>query len=281
MADFLIEIRNATVYRQDTRALENVDWTLRPEESWAVVGNNGSGKTTLLKLIFGELLPLYGGSVNWFGSREWRGLAEIRRRMGFISPEFQQNYDRNPRAVEVVESGFFSTIGLWEDVKAHQKRAAMEWMRFLGIDRLAEERFHSLSYGERRRVLLARALVNEPALLVLDEPCAGLDIPTREKFLATLARLAKTRTRLVYVTHHVEEILPAITHVLFLKKGRVFAQGPKSRMLRPEAISEALDCPVSLSASEGRYWVTGCRLDQGRPPAIPQASSSPKTRPRQ
>ena len=122
-----------------------------------------------------------------------------------------------------------------------------------------------MSYGEARRIMLARALVNRPLLLVLDEPCSGLDIPTREIFLETLEKLAgkdspaKNRTHLIYVTHRIEEIVPAITHTLYLKDGQIFDQGVKHEMLTDKNLSEALNCQVTLKENDGRYWITGCR----------------------
>ncbi len=259
MSRFLVDIENATVCLKNNPVLKEISWTHRPKENWALFGNNGSGKTTLLKLIFGELLPLEGGRVSWFGSRIWRGLAEIRERIGFVSAEFQQTYDQNPTALDVVVSGFFSTIGLWEKATSDQIKAARNMMHFLGISTLSGKTFYALSYGEQRRVLLARALVFQPDLLVLDEPCAGLDIPTRESFLATLEKLTSTGTRLIYVTHHVEEILPTISHVLYLKQGKVFAQGRKKEMLTDKMISRALGCTIQLTQQDERYWVSGCR----------------------
>ncbi|MCA9484887.1 MAG: ATP-binding cassette domain-containing protein [Nitrospina sp.] len=259
MSRFLVDVENATVCLKQNPVLKNITWRHRPGENWALIGNNGSGKTTLLKLIFGELLPVEGGRVSWFGSRVWNGLSEIRQRTALVSAEFQQTYDQNLTALEVVVSGFFDSIGLWEKATAAQTKQAREMMRFLGIAPLARQRFFSLSYGERRRVLLARALVFEPDLLVLDEPCTGLDIPTRERFLDSLQKLTATRTRMIYVTHHVEELLPAISHVLYLKKGETLAQGPKKDMLTDKIISKALGCRIRLTEQDGRYWVSGCR----------------------
>ncbi len=259
MSRFLVDIQNATVYLKDQVVLDRINWTHRPRENWAIIGNNGSGKTTLLKLIFGELLPIEGGSVSWFGSRTWRGLAEIREKIGFVSAEFQQGYDQNPTALEVVQSGFFSSIGIWTEVSKRQTEQACEMMRFLRITPLAKKRYRSLSYGEQRRVLLARALVFQPQLLVLDEPCTGLDIPTREGFLETLSRLTATETRLIYVTHHVEEILPAISHVLYVKQGKIYAQGKKEDMLTGKMLSKALGCSLQLTQRDERYWIAGCQ----------------------
>lgn len=256
MSAFLIQINNATVYRKDTLVLNSMNWTMRPGEHWALVGNNGSGKTTLLKLIFGELLPIDGGSVHWFNNRTWSGLADIRERVGYVSAEYQENYDRNVTGREVVESGFFASIGLWQKVNARQKQRAEECLHLLEIEYLSQKPFRNMSYGEARRVLLARALVHRPTLLVLDEPCSGLDIPTRERFLETLQKLSR-KTQMIYVTHHTEEILPAITHVLYLKEGAIFRQGAKDSMLQDQILSEALGHPLTLHKNNGRYWVAG------------------------
>ncbi|MDH3256572.1 MAG: ATP-binding cassette domain-containing protein [Nitrospinota bacterium] len=253
MSAFLVQIKHATVYLKDTPVLNSIDWTVRPDEHWALVGNNGSGKTTLLKLIFGELLPVDGGTVYWFNSRTWNGLADIRERVGYVSAEYQENYDRNVTGLEVVESGFFASIGLWQNVNARQQQRAEECLQLLEIERLGRKPFRSMSYGEARRVLLARALVHRPTLLVLDEPCAGLDIPTRERFLETLQKLSR-KTQMIYVTHHIEEILPAITHILYLKDGTIFRQGNKDSMLQDEILSQALGHPLTLHKNNGRYW---------------------------
>ncbi len=253
MSTFLVRIKNATVFLKDTPVLKSIDWTIRPGEHWALVGNNGSGKTTLLKLIFGELLPIEGGEVHWFGNRQWQGLADIREKVGYVSAEYQENYDQNVTGLEVVESGFFASIGLWQKVNARQKQRAEACLHLLEIEHLVHKTFRSLSYGEARRVLLARALVHRPTLLVLDEPCAGLDIPTRERFLENLQTLAR-KTQLIYVTHHIEEILPAITHVLYLNDGKIFHQGDKDAMLQNKILSQALGHPLSIQKNNGRYW---------------------------
>ncbi len=258
----LVEIRRATVHVNGHRALTGIDWTQRENENWALVGNNGSGKTTFTRLVFGELLPVYGGGVRWFGRPALTPLEEIRAEMGYISAEYQEKHADHLTGWEVVASGLFSSVGLYEPVSRQQKARALEWMDFLGISALARNVFRRLSYGEKRRVLLARALINEPRLLILDEPCNGLDIPTRELFLDTLEKLSGTRTRILYVTHHVDEIMPCVTHLLYLKQGALFAQGAKAALLTEKTLSEALDCPIRLQKNAGRYWVTGRGLPE-------------------
>jgi iron complex transport system ATP-binding protein len=263
----LIKIRNAVVYLNGYKVLSSINWTMLADENWAVVGNNGAGKTTFMKLVFGDLIPVHGGEVRWFGNPELTPLDQIRGKVGFVSAEYQENYRYNLQGWEVVASGLFSSIGIYEKISAKQKQTALEWMDFLGMERLAQTGFKKMSYGEARRTLLARALVNHPSLLILDEPCTGLDIPTKEIFLRTLEKLSATQTRLVYVTHHIDEIMPFMTHLLYLKNGTVYDQGTKEDMLTDAILSEALDCPVTLKKNEGRYWITGSR------PAAPDQPS--------
>jgi len=265
MSPFLLKVKDADVYLGGIKILSDINWTVETGESWAVLGNNGSGKTTLMKLVFGEILPINGEGVCWFGSSEWTGLQNIREKIGLVSAEYQADYDKNINGLAVVESGFFSTIGLYERVGKKQGREAREWMEFLGITHLEKKDFYSMSYGEARRVLLARALVNRPQLLILDEPCAGVDIPTRELLLETLEKLSHDKgplgrkTHLIYVTHHIDEIIPSITHVLLLKDGKIFSQGHKRAVLTAQTLSGALDCAITLKKNQGRYWLTGSR----------------------
>ena len=273
MKPHLIQVKNATVYVGGHEALTSVDWEMRTNENWAVVGNNGAGKTTFMKLVHGELIPIHGGEVRWFSFPYQTPIWEIRKKIGFISAEYQEKYDVNLTGWEVVASGLFASIGLYEKVDQDKKAKALEWMRFLGISHLAEVRFRSISYGEARRVLLARALVNNPQLLILDEPCSGLDIPSRELFLETLGKLASTKTRILYVTHHTDEILPFITHVLYLKEGQVFAQGEKDSMLTDKFISGALECSIQLKKNDGRYWIANCKSSAPKIPNKPASRS--------
>ena len=257
---WLIRIRKADVFLNDKQVLNTIDWTMKHKENWAVVGINGAGKTSFMKLIFGELIPVDGGEVRWFGNEAHSPLNDARKRIGFVSAEYQGEYAPTTLGKDVVVSGFFSSIGLYKRANQKQKRTANDWMEFLDIQSLSNEPIGRISYGEARRLLLARALVNRPDLLILDEPCSGLDIPTRERFLQTLEKLTATETQLIYVTHHIDEILPLTTHVLFLKNGSVFSQGEKKEMLTGYKLSDAFDCHIKTEKNLDRYWVTECRL---------------------
>jgi iron complex transport system ATP-binding protein len=255
---FIVEVKNASTCIQGSQILFDVSWEMMPNENWAIIGNNGAGKSTFIRLVFGDLIPIHSGTVFWFGQRHLIPILEIRKKIGVVSAEYQADYHRNATGLEVALSGFFSSIGLYKKPGHVQTRNAMEWMDYLKISHLSKKRFHSMSYGEARRVLLARALVNQPELLILDEPCSGLDIPSKEVFLRTVEQATKIGTQMILVSHHIEEIIPNITHVLYFKNGKVFKQGPKEEMLKPEIISEALGCQINLKENEGRYWITGC-----------------------
>jgi iron complex transport system ATP-binding protein len=255
---FLVKIRNADVYVGGNKVLKSLSWTMGEKENWAIIGNNGSGKTTFMKLIFGELIPVYGAETQWFGNRERMPLDEVRDKIGYVSAEYQANYDRPALGWEVVASGHFSSIGLHEELTPKQKEAAFDSMKYLEINYLSETPYREMSYGEARRVLLARAMVHRTNLMILDEPCAGLDIPTRENFLEALEKLSQKRTRMIYVTHRIEEIMPCFTHVLYLKNGKIFKQGRKEDMMNSETLSNALDYPLAVQEKYNRYFVTGC-----------------------
>ena len=259
MENPLVKIHNAVVHVNGYKVLSSINWTMLSEENWAIVGNNGAGKTTFMKLVFGELIPVHGGEVRWFGRPELTPMDQIRPKIGFVSAEYQENYRYNILGWEVVVSGLFSSVGIYEKISQRQKQTALEWMDFLGIGRLAQTGFRKMSYGEARRTLLARALVNRPCLLILDEPCTGLDIPTKEVFLRALEKLSATQTRMIYVTHHIDEIMPFITHLLYLKNGEIYDQGAKQDMLTDSVLSGALDCPITLKKNDDRYWITGSR----------------------
>ena len=264
MMSWLIRVRKSDVFLNGKQVLYAVNWTIRHKENWAVIGANGSGKTSFMKLIFGELIPVDGGKVRWFGYENRISLNEARKRIGFVSAEYQREYAPTTLGRDVVVSGFFSSIGLYKRANREQKQTANNWMEFLGIQSLINEPIGRISYGEARRLLLARALVNRPDLLILDEPCSGLDIPTKECFLQTLRKLAKTKTQMIYVTHHIDEVLPLTTHVLFLKNGSIFLQGEKNKILTGPKLSSAFDCHIGLKKNSGRYWITACRPNSSK-----------------
>ena len=233
----LVKIRKADVYIEGKRILEGINWQIARDENWAVLGRNGAGKSTLLKLIRGDLHPAFGGEVRRFGGVKNADIRDMKKRIGYVSSELQANYDYPLTGEEVVLSGFFSSIGLYGEVTGDQKQIARRWMRFFRMEAYANKDVRSMSYGEFRKILMIRAMVNDPDILILDEPCSGLDIAARQEVLAILEKLSKTGTGIILVTHHLEDLIPSVSHVLLMDGGRIIARGKREAVLRKRELS--------------------------------------------
>jgi len=232
MGDVLIRMRDVTVRYKDTIVLDKVSWEVKRGENWAVIGPNGAGKTTLLKLITGDNLQGYANELVLFGRPKGTGESvwQIRQQIGYVADDLQANYQRNLAGVDVVCSGFFDSMGLYTLTTQKQRRTALDWMATLEIDELAHQPVNRLSFGQQRLLLIARAMVKTPLLLILDEPCNGLDPVHRRQVLAVLDRIAGSGgTNLLYVTHRREEMPDCITHCLHLAAGRVI-EIPKDQL---------------------------------------------------
>jgi molybdate transport system ATP-binding protein len=224
----LFVLEHADVRVDGRPVLHDLSWTIRRGESWAVVGPNGSGKSTLLRLLVGDEQAMPGGKVSRLSLGERASVWEVKARLGIVSPELQARHRLDLLAEDVVASGFTASIGIDRPPSPAERAIAARAMAELGVSHLAGRRIHGLSFGELRRVLLARALVQDPELLVLDEPCDGLDPESRAALLAALERLCRAGRQLVLVTHHQEDLVPSITHVLALDRGRAVYQGPRA-----------------------------------------------------
>jgi molybdate transport system ATP-binding protein len=227
--EVFVEMRGVTVKFGEVTIFENFDWTVRRGENWAVLGPNGAGKTTLLDLITGDNLQGYANEICLFGVLKGSGetLWDIREKIGIVSSELQVGYRKGIQARDVVASGLFDSIGLFRRLNPEERRAVEDWMDLLGILPMAERVFDRLSYGERRMVLIARAMVKSPLLLILDEPCQGLDPVNRRKMLKLIDRIgAGTGTRIIYVSHYEEEIPSCINRVLRLGREKQEGERP-------------------------------------------------------
>ena len=215
----LVRLRNATVRYGDSAILRDINWTIRAGESWALLGPNGSGKTTLLSLILGDHPQVYTNDVVVFDRPRGSGESvwEIRRHIGWVSPEQHLHFNAAATCFAVVASGFHDTVGLFQPVTARQRQAARRGLAQFQLLAFAEQPLFSLSAGLQRMVLLARALVKRPRLLILDEPCQGLDAAHRDSFKRAVDALIRARAvTAIYVTHRPDEIPPGITRVLRL-----------------------------------------------------------------
>jgi molybdate transport system ATP-binding protein len=220
--EVFVDMKNTTIKYGDTPVLEDLHWAMKRGENWAIVGPNGAGKTTLLSLIIGDNPQAYANEIYLFGKRKGSGesIWDIKRRIGVVSSELQIHYRKRMKARDVVLSGFFDSIGLYRECSAEQLAAAEQWIKLLGIA-YGSEWYDQLSYGQRRMVLLARSTVKSPTLLILDEPCQGLDRANRGIILDLIDHIGReTKTHVLYATPHQDDIPSCITHVLKL-------EGPK------------------------------------------------------
>jgi molybdate transport system ATP-binding protein len=231
----LIHIEDASVFLGINRApvLQEINLQIRAGENWAILGPNGAGKTTLLKLIIGDVHPALGGRVRRFEFTARNTLWEVKRRIGYISPELQSNYRESLTGSEVIASGFFSSIGLMQPVGREQQRRVCAIIESLRLEDLARRNLLQMSYGEVRKILLARALVHDPALLICDEPFDGLDAASRAEMVRSLANVARKGTGLILVTHHAGDLPIVTTHVAELKRGRLIFQGTVEGYRKP------------------------------------------------
>jgi molybdate transport system ATP-binding protein len=219
--DVLVEMKDITVKYGDVAVLEKLSWTVRTGENWAITGPNGAGKTTLLSLIAGDNPQAYANEIYLFGKRRGSGesIWDIKQQIGMVSSEFQIRYRKPIAAFDVILSGFFDSIGLYHYSTQAQREIATQWLEVFQIEHLAERQFQRLSYGEQRMVLLARSMVKFPLLLILDEPCQGLDRINRKMILDLVEFIGRhSRTQILFVTHYPEEIPACITYRLQLGK---------------------------------------------------------------
>ena len=220
----LIELQHVSVNYQGVNVLQDITWTMRQGQHWAIRGPNGAGKSTLLSLILADNPQAYANNLKFFGRPRGSGesIWEIKRHIGWVAPELTNFYQSQATCQMVVCSGFFDSIGLYQDVTPAQAQTATAWMQAVGIEALAGQSFQAVSVGEQRLVLMARALVKQPLLLILDEPCQGLDATHRTRIINLLDALCQqTPVSILYVTHHTDELPQAISHILELEQGRI------------------------------------------------------------
>jgi iron complex transport system ATP-binding protein len=251
----VLEISNLRIQRDGVVILADVNWRVEHGQHWAILGANGSGKTSLLSALTGYLMPTAGEVFllgETYGQSDWR---ELRKKVGIVSSSVRQMMADDEPALETVASGKYAMIDFWGRVTRGEKARALKLLRQVECEYLAERPWRVLSQGERQRVLIGRALMAKPRVLILDEPCAGLDPAAREHFLQFLQRLGaqKNSPIMVLVTHHVEEIMPVFSRVLILKNGKVLASGEKTEVLDSKNLSAAFGTRMHLRRTGNRY----------------------------
>ena len=253
------ELRNVSYAGNGKVILHSINWTVLRGDHWALLGPNGSGKTTLLRIACGYLWPNAGGEVRRKG-KLLINLPELRKSIGWVTSTLPSQIPPREKVIRTVVSGKFAQIGYLEkfggEASGRDYSQAEKYLAQMRCDDLGDEEFGVLSQGEQQKVLIARARMTKPYLIVLDEPCAGMDPGARENFLTTLQGVGKQKNipSLIYVTHHVEEILPLFGKTLILKEGRVLYSGATRAVLKPDVLEELYGVSLHIIKRKGRHW---------------------------
>ncbi|MDR8393634.1 ATP-binding cassette domain-containing protein [Aliifodinibius sp. S!AR15-10] len=261
----ILEVNNATVYRGDNKVMDHFSLAINQLEHTAIVGPNGSGKSTLIQLLTHQLHPLAPKDgkpvIRVFGEHRWK-VSELRKRIGIVSADLEYEIVHNLKkgyltGREVVMSGFFSSMQLFEhyDTTDEMREKAAQALEKIESTYLADRILNQMSAGEKRRVLIARALVTNPDMLILDEPTTALDFVARQNCLKLIQDIAQEGTTVIIVTHHVSEVIPEIQKVILLRDGRAAYSGPKQEVLTSEVVSSVFDHPVTITEFGETYRV--------------------------
>ena len=250
-------MKNVSYLNGNRDILHDISWSVRRGENWAIIGLNGSGKTTLLSMVSGYVWPSRG-EISVLGKRFGSyDIRELRKKIGWVSSSLQEKFYRDETAVEIVLSGKSATIGLYERPKSRDAERAMMLLSELKCEHTAGQPYRTLSQGEKQKVLIARGLISSPRVLILDEPCAGLDIISREHLLSLIENIGaqESAPTMLYVTHRVEEILPVFGHALLLRRGVVHSQGMSGEVLTKRNLSDFFEMTVDVRRRKGRIWL--------------------------
>ena len=259
-APAVINIENANLFLSGRQILHNINWQVRRGERCFILGANGAGKTTLVRMLLGYAWPIYGATVEVLGHRFGTiNLRELRKRIAWVSPLMHQWLlsDREWTGREMVLSGPDATIGLFRTPSEEEEKKAAELLRSLRATHLADRPVHTMSSGEQVKVLIARALMTNPELMILDEPSVYLDIAGREFLLATIAELAQSRPELtiIFITQRIEDILPDFNRGMILRHGEIICHGRRDDLLTEPNLQRAFELPIRLiRATNGRLW---------------------------
>lgn len=254
----ILAFEHVQFVRQQTVLLEDINWQIKAGEDWAVLGSNGAGKSLMLNMISGNLWPSSGKLTvlgELFGQTS---IPDLTKRIGWVSQSLQERIHREEQAEYIVLSGKFASIGIYQKFSVEELEEAKQVLRSLGAKKLIGKVYQVLSQGEKQIVLIARALMAKPELLILDEPCNGLDLFAREDLLARIKKMkqAADAPSLLYVTHHTEEILPLLNHVLMIRDGKIFKQGQREELLKVDVLNEFYQRPIEIHGmSDDRMMV--------------------------
>jgi iron complex transport system ATP-binding protein len=256
VSDEVLKLRGVSVRRETSLLLRNVDWTAHEDERWIVIGPNGAGKTTLLQ-VAATLLHPTEGTVDVLGERLGDvDVFELRPRIGLTSASLAERVPASEKVIDLVLTASYAILGRWkEEYESADVTRAVELLDALGCAHLIRRRFATLSEGERKRVQIARAMMPDPEMLLLDEPAAGLDLGGREDLLRRLSTLAMNpkAPMMVLVTHHVEEVPDGFTHAMLLRRGAVLTAGPIDEVFTARNLSRCFGLPLDIERHQNRW----------------------------
>ncbi|TVY11092.1 ABC transporter ATP-binding protein [Paenibacillus cremeus] len=253
----VVHLEQVFYRREKEEILKNIHWTVRKGDHWALLGLNGSGKTTILNIITGYIWPTLGKVTvlgELYGTVD---LREMRKQIGWVSSSLQEKLYSNDKTQNIVISGKHASIGLYERTTEQDVEKAKILMEQLGCSHLFDRPYQTCSQGEKQKLLIARALMASPKLLILDEATNGLDFLSREALLASIQQLASQpdSPTILYVTHHIEEIIPVFNRTLMIRRGEVFEQGASSDVLTNETLSSFFETPIRVNWHNQRAWI--------------------------
>ncbi|NLJ27135.1 MAG: ABC transporter ATP-binding protein [Deltaproteobacteria bacterium] len=251
-----ISLEEVTFIRRRRVILDRIHWSVSPGHHWVVLGANGSGKTTLLQLLAGYLWPSKG-QITVLGEKFGQiDLRELRKKIGWVGSFLQAQIPSSEKPLDLIVSGKYASIGIFQTPEEKDYHQARNLAERLHCQHVLDLPYGVLSQGEKQRLLIARSLIHHPQLLILDEPCSGLDIVAREQLLRTLEDLGRApdAPTMIFVTHYLEEIMPVFSHVFLMEGGRCLAQGRKNEMLRSELLTQAFGIPIDVIEKGNRYW---------------------------
>ncbi|MDO5717809.1 MAG: ATP-binding cassette domain-containing protein [Tissierellia bacterium] len=254
----IVNFENIYFIRDGREILRGIDWKIREDERWALIGLNGCGKSTLLGMIPAYTYPSMGKVEVFgyqFGRTNWK---RIRTRIAYISSVMKDLMPSMYRSkvIDIVKSGLENTIGFYNEMSTEDERRAEMLINEFSLEKVSDKIFYNLSEGEQRRTLLARAFMNGPDLMVLDEPCAGLDLKGRELLLKNLnSYCGKDQKPLIYITHSLEELVPMISHVAIMKDGMIISKGKKTEVIKEENLKEIYGLDIELNWRYDRPWI--------------------------
>jgi iron complex transport system ATP-binding protein len=251
----MIHLSEIAFIREDRNILLDVHLHVQKGEHWVILGRNGSGKTTLLEMINGYEFPTRGKVEvlgNLYGTCDVR---EVRKSIGYISQSLFEKLNLSDPVWEVVATGEYAFLRFYQEISEEVKQKAIRMLERVKLGHVLNQPLGSLSQGERKKVMLARSLMMNPSILIMDEPAAGLDLYEREKLINDINELSEQEITIVYVTHHIEEIVPLFTHVALIEQGKVIASGSKYEVLTPDNLYQAFGVPVSIEWYNDRPWI--------------------------